>query len=165
MKVEVDKQVNDELEAIKTEMDYSGEVGTRVKMQVQLEIVCKHILGESIVGNSNGERGNQNAETQPKSSATGGKKDKVPKTKCETSAEIELPWISDLEPASSKVCISRKPNYVLITDHIRSTREYCYLIALGSGKALRSMRKLLGDGAISEQRVFSGSLRYGTPNT
>ena len=122
MKVEVDKQVNDELEAIKTEVDYSGEVGTRVKMQVQLEIVCKHILGESNVGNSNG----SNTETQPKSRTSGGKKDKIPKTKCETSAEIELPWISDLEPASSKVCIlqERKPNYVLITDHIRSKREY-----------------------------------------
>ena len=43
--------------------------------------------------------------------------------------------------------------------------QFCYLIALGSGKALRSMRQLSGDGAISEQRVFSGSLWYGTPHT
>ena len=41
----------------------------------------------------------------------------------------------------------------------------CYLIALGSGKALRFMRQLSGDGAISEQRVFNGSLWYGTPHT
>ena len=41
----------------------------------------------------------------------------------------------------------------------------CYLIALGSGKALRFMRQWSGDGVISEQCVFSGSLRYGTPHT
>ena len=40
----------------------------------------------------------------------------------------------------------------------------CYLIALGSGKALRFMRQLLGDSALSEQRVVCGSLRYGTPH-
>ena len=44
-------------------------------------------------------------------------------------------------------------------------RNYCYLIALGSRNALRFMRQLLGDGTISEQCVFSGSLRYGTPHT
>ena len=41
----------------------------------------------------------------------------------------------------------------------------CYLIALGSGKALRFIWQLSGDGTISEQRVFSGSLRCGTPHT
>ena len=35
----------------------------------------------------------------------------------------------------------------------------CYLNALGSGKALRLKRQLSGDGAISEQHVFSGSLQ------
>ena len=41
----------------------------------------------------------------------------------------------------------------------------CYLIALGSGKALQFKWQLSGDGAISEQCVFSGSLQYGTPHT
>ena len=45
------------------------------------------------------------------------------------------------------------------------TPGYCYLIALGSGKALRFMRQLSGNGTISEQRIFSGSLLYGTPHT
>ena len=40
-----------------------------------------------------------------------------------------------------------------------------YLIALGSGKALRFIWQLSGDGTISEQCIFSGSLRYGTPHT
>ena len=40
----------------------------------------------------------------------------------------------------------------------------CYVIALGSGKALRFMRQLSGDGTISEQCLFSGSLQYGTPH-
>ena len=42
--------------------------------------------------------------------------------------------------------------------------NYCYLIALGSGKALRFMRQLSGNGTLSEQHVVCGSLRYGTPH-
>ena len=102
----MNKQVNDELEAIKTQMDYSGEVGARVKVQVQLEIVCKHILEESKGANPNGERSNSSAGTSP--GAMKEKKEKTPETKSEASAEIELPFISDLEPASSKVCPSEK---------------------------------------------------------
>ena len=40
----------------------------------------------------------------------------------------------------------------------------CYLIALDFGKALQFKRQLSGDGAISEQCIFSGSLQYGTPH-
>ena len=41
----------------------------------------------------------------------------------------------------------------------------CYLIALGSGKALQFMWLLSGEGLISKQCVFSGSLWCGTPHT
>ena len=99
----MDKQVNDELEAIKKEMDYSGEVGARVKVQVQLEIVCKHILEESKGGNPSGERSKPSAGTSLVAKEE--KKEKMPAAKSEASSEIELPWISDLEPTSSKVCI------------------------------------------------------------
>ena len=40
----------------------------------------------------------------------------------------------------------------------------CYLIALGSGKAMRFVRQLSGDGVISEQHIFSSSLWCGTPH-
>ena len=118
----MDKQVNDELEAIKKEMDYSGEVGARVKVQVQLEIVCKHMLEESKGGNPSGERSKPSAGTSLV--AKEGKKEKIPETKSESSAEIELPWISDLEPSSSKVCMfaERKHNHVLISLECR----YCH---------------------------------------
>ena len=111
MKVAVDKQVNGELEAIKKEMDYSGEVGARVKVQVQLDIVCKHILEESKGGNPSGERSKPSAGTSLV--AKEGKKEKIPETKSESSAEIELPWISDLEPSSSKVCMLQNENTIM----------------------------------------------------
>ena len=54
--------------------------------------------------------------------------------------------------------------WTLFISRINKIQPDCYLIALGSGKALQFMRQLSGDGTISEQRIFSGSLRYGTPH-
>ena len=50
-------------------------------------------------------------------------------------------------------------------DGYYSNTDCCYLIALGSGKALQIIQQLSGDGIISEQHVFSGSLQCGTPHT
>ena len=64
--------------------------------------------------------------------------------------------------------IKRHPHLDLKRNNYRvnfSGSLLCYLIALGSGKALQFMQQLSGDSALSEQRIVCGSLQYGTPHT